>query len=402
MSTYNLHTKYNNYTAEDLLKDESFINHSLYPDEKSEKYWKKLLDEDILNRQEYELACFYIDSVQVQEEMIEDEEIIDLWGNIEVANKRNLKAKRKLFYIISSVAAGILCLTILSISRFFQSSDLTTLAMTKIEDVKAPDMDVTDIRLILSDEEAISFEEKEVKIAYNQEGIEINEKETALKNQRNEITDTPVFNQLIVPKGKRSTLTFNDGSKIWVNAGSRVVYPAKFETDQREIYIDGEAYLEVVPDAARPFIVKSKTIQIEVLGTSFNVTAYEADSTQSVVSVNGSVKVNAGSFGEHLLSPSEMLACSANGPEIKKVNTADFVSWKTGVYQFRSEPLGNILKRLSRYYGKDIVFTSAISDFKCSGKLDLRDELEEVMKNISGTAPVKYELSGDTYIVSNL
>ncbi len=83
------------------------------------------------------------------------------------------------------------------------------------------------------------------------------------------------FNQLIVPNGKRSTLALEDGTKMWINAGSRVIYPNKFKKNKREIYVDGEVYMEVARDEERPFVVKTNMLDVQVLGTSFNVMAYK-------------------------------------------------------------------------------------------------------------------------------
>lgn len=77
---------------------------------------------------------------------------------------------------------------------------------------------------------------------------------------------------MVIPRGKRSVLTFSDGSKVWVNAGTRVIYPTEFEKDKREIYVDGEIYIEVARDEERPFYVRTKDMNVRVLGTKFNVT----------------------------------------------------------------------------------------------------------------------------------
>ena len=90
----------------------------------------------------------------------------------------------------------------------------------------------------------------------------------------------------------RSSLTFSDGTKIWVNSGSKVIYPVSFEKKKREIYVEGEVYLDVTHDTSWPFVVRTQQVDVKVLGTSFNVSAYKDDSNMQVTLVEGKVEVN--------------------------------------------------------------------------------------------------------------
>lgn len=138
-----------------------------------------------------------------------------------------------------------------------------------------------------------------------------------------------------------------------------------------------------------------------MLGTSFNVTAYEKDTLQSVVIVSGSVKVNTGGKQKAILSPNDMLTFSEDRQQIKKVNVDDYISWRLGIYQYNSENLGAILTRLSRYYGQEIECSMQASRFKCSGKLDLKDDLLTVLNGITQTVPVKCNIDNGKYMITN-
>lgn len=105
--------------------------------------------------------------------------------------------------------------------------------------------------LILAEDKVVSLKEKETTITYDSVAIKANEENISKK-------ELAVYNQLVIPRGKRSVLTFSDGSKVWVNAGTRVIYPTEFEKDKREIYVDGEIYIEVARDEERPFYVRTK------------------------------------------------------------------------------------------------------------------------------------------------
>lgn len=240
-------------------------------------------------------------------------------------------------------------------------------------------------RLILSDKKIVELQQKEALIKYDSTKIEIDEKNTISKQE------SSAYNQLITPYGKRSTIIFSDGSKAWVNSGTRLIYPAEFKKDEREIYVDGEIYIEVAKDKERPFIVKSNSLNIKVLGTKFNLSAYSSDIQQRVVLVSGSVEVlpRNNDTKEATLVPRQMYTVSGNKAQIEYTDTSKHISWIDGFYYFDSMKLGDILNRLSRYYQKDILFDKNIAEFKCSGKLDMQDDLGDVLNGLTHTVPIK-------------
>ncbi len=241
-------------------------------------------------------------------------------------------------------------------------------------------------------------------IIYAKDGITINnQKKEILANKESEKKQTN-YNQLIIPLGRRSIFTFSEGTRMWVNAGSRVVYPSTFDKEKREIYVDGEVYLDVTHNETCPFIVKIKDYNIKVLGTSFNITAYEKDNHASVILESGSVQINSNNSDnkkETFLSPNENVHCRSGTPLVRKVNTYDYTSWRDGIYQYNNENLGAILIRLSRYYGTKIEYNESVSVLKCSGKLELKEELSQVLNGIAKTAPIKCHFENNKYIVTN-
>lgn len=394
--------KYKGCSVEDLLQDDFLISSINNPTKETDAFWQEVVDKGMIDSHDFELASYFVKSVQVQPEIISKDDIYSLWEDIEVKNKINLRNKRKRFNIYFSTVAGIAALLAIAFILFNQLPDVEPeLQVYNIEEVKAPDAPVTDIQLIFSDNEAVSLEGEEADITYNEAGIAINNKEAKYKNESKDAGRQVVYNQLIVPNGKRSMLTFAEGSRIWVNAGTRVVYPVVFEKNKREIYVDGEAFLEVSRNEDCPFIVKTKELDVEVLGTSFNIMAYEKDTIQNIVLVDGSVKVKADRVKEVVLVPNEMYSLANGAPAIRTVDVDDYISWKKGLYQYKSEQLGVLLQRLSRYYGEEITCSPKASLLKCSGKLDLKDELSKVLNAISQTAPVSWEYKDDKYLITN-
>lgn len=202
---------------------------------------------------------------------------------------------------------------------------------------------------------------------------------------------TAVFHQLLVPAGKRSSITFSEGTKIWVNANSRVVYPAEFEKEKREIYVEGEVFLEVAENVDRPFYVRTQEFEVRVLGTSFGIRAYEDEMEQGVVLVSGKVNVKTKDRQETVLTPNDRYVLQNGKPVVKLVDVYEYISWKDGVLCFERSCIGDILTRLEKYYGVEIDYTSEVKGISCSGKLELKNDLKEVLESLTKTAPIRYE-----------
>ena len=197
---------------------------------------------------------------------------------------------------------------------------------------------------------------------------------------------------MIVPSAKRSFLELADGSKIWVNANTRVVYPITFDNKKREIYVDGEIYIEVFPEEKRPFIVKSKKMDVRVLGTKFNVSTYESNEGASVVLVSGKVNVRTDNQAESLLTPADRLSYEKGTVDIRKVNVENYISWKEGFYTFDNECFSVVLDKLSNYYGKKIRYNSEVETLRCSGSLNLDEDMVKVLTGLESTMPVVFTI----------
>jgi len=252
----------------------------------------------------------------------------------------------------------------------------------------------SDIQLILSEQKTVVLQGKEAVVTYDSASIHTG----AEKISKNEIAS---YNSLMVPYGKSSVLTLHDGTKIWINAGTRLVYPVEFETNKREIYVNGEIFLDVAHDAKRPFIVHTNDLRIQVMGTRFNVQAYASDDQSRIALESGSVKIISETADDVTLKPNTMYEQDKSGhSSVKDIDIGKYTSWIHGLYMYESERLDVILKRLTRYYGTEIVFDASVSEIRCTGKLDLKENLDDVLATISVAALVEYVKDGERYIVS--
>lgn len=150
-----------------------------------------------------------------------------------------------------------------------------------------------------------------------------------------------VHNRLIIPRGKTYRLVLEDGTKVWLNSETELSYPSRFAGTKREVKLLGEAFFEVTPDKERPFYVKANGMDIRVLGTSFNVSAYQDSESTSTTLVEGSVAVSTTNGAERTITPSERLAYNKKSHQlsVEKVDTELYTSWINGVYILNSATL---------------------------------------------------------------
>ncbi len=166
-----------------------------------------------------------------------------------------------------------------------------------------------------------------------------------------------INNTLRTLHGMECHVTLSDGTKIHLNAESRLTYPVCFSSENRTVQIEGEAYFDVAPDKEHPFIVKTPNISIQVTGTSFNVRAYADEPTESTTLISGSVKI-ASNKGEFELTPNQHFVYEKTSKEgtINNVNTELYTSWESGSFIFMNVPMENVMSYLSKWYGFNYSF----------------------------------------------
>lgn len=330
-------------------------------------------------------------SLVKKHERVTEKDIQDSWENVEKLSSVDSMVKRKkktLRYLITciSVAASIAILFVIS-SHYHEVQDDSSF-LTELEKNVAPIDSLNQIYLVLSENHQIELDNEAV-VNYNKEGsITVNNQSSEVKENLG--TNRSNLNHIIVPKGKRTHITLSDGTKMYVNAASRVIYPSVFNSDKREIAVEGEVFLEVAHNPEVPFIVKTKRLDVTVLGTVFNVTAYEENDI-SVILVNGRVEVNSTANEKMLLKPSQM-ANLKSGIMIKEdVDVTKYICWKDNIMLLEKDNVSKVLDNLSRYYGVPVWYDKHIADRKLSGKLDLCESIDQVIDIIKVSASLNVE-----------
>lgn len=215
-----------------------------------------------------------------------------------------------------------------------------------------------------------------------------------------------IYNYLTVPRGGQFYVVLADGTKVWLNSESQLKYPIRFldgETRQVEL-VYGEAYFEVASSSENngtKFIVVNKSQEVAVFGTAFNIKAYKDETDIYTTLVEGKVSIVYDGKKQNLIpSYQSILNVLSSEVTVTKVDVSSEVSWKNGVFSFRSKPLHEIMKVISRWYDIDVVFENkALEHLKFRGELYKTQNINEIMTIMKSTTINSYEIIDRTIII---
>lgn len=213
------------------------------------------------------------------------------------------------------------------------------------------------------------------------------------------------YNEIVVPSGKVFELTLSDGTHVWLNAGTKFKYPQYFVSslNKRVVELEGEAFFDVTENKEKPFIVKTLDINVKVLGTKFNVSAYKEDAEVKTVLVEGSVNVldSKDSNNNQIIAPNQLISFDkkTNHLNTSNVNVDSYVSWIYNKLLFVNEPFEDIIKKIERSYGVRIYNENKdLNAMRFYGEFDI-EEVDDVFKTFSTSVPFKYRIKEDTIII---
>lgn len=211
-----------------------------------------------------------------------------------------------------------------------------------------------------------------------------------------------VYNTVTTPKGRQFQLVLPDGTHVWLNAGSSIRYPTAFAANERKVSITGEAYFEVTGNALSPFRVSTKEHdEVQVLGTSFNISAYEDDNDSKTTLLEGAIRVSANQKSL-LLQPGQQAKIDRNkngdlqliaNPDLGKV-----IAWKNGYFNFENTNLKDAMRELARWYDLEVVYEGEAPDIEFVGKISRSLSLKSALKVLE-RAGVHFRLEGRKLVV---
>ncbi|WP_341838109.1 FecR domain-containing protein [Chitinophaga pollutisoli] len=262
--------------------------------------------------------------------------------------------------------------------------------------------------LTMGDNSVVKLDEQSEGVFAREDGAVIR------KNKNGEITythdgtaSTGVFNTITTPRGGQYRLILADGTKVWLNAASWLKFPAVFQGANRSVEVYGEVYFEVAKDMKRPFVVKSRNQEVEVLGTHFNMNTYEDEPFDKTTLLEGSIKISSLGADGHvhatqILTPSQIAAIEKGSSSIR-VTAADVeeaVAWKNGYFKFHKTDLKSFMRQVSRWYNLEVVYQGNFDQDLFSGKINRTDSVSGVLK-ILQLSNINAMIKGRTIIISN-
>ncbi|SMC70705.1 FecR family protein [Pedobacter nyackensis] len=208
------------------------------------------------------------------------------------------------------------------------------------------------------------------------------------------------------PRGGQYQFILPDGSKVWLNAASKLKFPSTFSgAANRKVELSGEAYFEISKDKKHPFIVISRGQEVEVLGTHFNINGYNDEGGTKTTVLEGSVRVtlvdsrNVGRSNVTLKLNQQAVLTGYEHLAVKEVDAAEIASWKNGKFIFNSEALGSIMKQAERWYNVVAVFQDDIKDLKLTGAISRYENISGLLKTLEATGEVNFKIEGNRILI---
>jgi len=394
--------KYIKYSVEDFAQDLNFIkwvNHGI-----GQKDWVNFVRENPYLAKDIETAKQIVNALGYGSNDLEEGEVYESYMKIESLftehHKHKLTFSFKQFMKYAAFLALILSIGVaIPYLYFYRNSDKYTVIANSITTNN-------ETRLILSGRGEILLKQKLSDIRFNAADNQIEVGNDSIISSSN--LDKNAMAQVIIPYGKRSNILLSDGTKVWLNAGSKLIFPQKFSGKERKVFLKGEAYFDVFKNKETPFIVSTDKMNVSVHGTQFNVRDNDSDNELEVVLVEGAVSLKETSMmnmlsSEIKLKPNQKAVYSKTDEKTSiesNVDVAKYISWKEGLLEFDKENILSVFKKLSKFYNISFVAQSSVElNNKISGKLDLKESLQDVLNVISDVAPVSFRIEHDKVFV---
>ena len=311
-------------------------------------------------------------------------------GRKELEEKIRDKKRKRLFRLATKYAAVVAILVGCSIFYYQTNREKDAESVIAVSQAKEVMLELEDGRRVVLNQQEEKTANKEF---LQQRGIQ--ESNSVLAYQT--VQDSPTaIHALRIPRGKKYQIILADGTKVWLNSSSVLKYPVAFDGNTRLVSLEGEAYFEVARDESKPFIVDTKGMDVKVLGTEFNVKAYDNEDHTETTLVSGRVEVYRENSNA-VLTPGQQAVSrrDANTISVKSVNVAPYIAWKDDVFVFENMPLEEICRQLERWYDTDFLFMDMGSrQVRLNGTIKRQTPMNEVMEIIGKTKTIKYEING--------
>ena len=382
------------------IENKNFIHWVFEPDEEMEAWWSRFENDHPEEKRNLWLARNVLLKFRTTNKKLSEDEKIILFSRVlrQIEEKQRKGKSRRLITGLLKYAAVALVFFSIGALIFYKQNQFDPQFLAQKLSEPVPE---SVARLIRANGQHIVLKENKSILHYNSNGKLIVNNDT-IKSEISKLAMKSAMNQLIIPYGKTSEIFLSDGTKVFINAGSRLVYPENFTGKTREVFLVGEAYFEVKKDPAHPFIVQVRDLSVKVLGTHFNISAYPGDNVIETVLAEGKVrmeKINSGFFDKATeLFTNQMASFDVNTKEtrVRTVIAENYTIWTAGILKFESADLNRITKKLERYYNIRFKYVEPLlGGLRITGKMELKEDRDEICDRIAQVASVKIEKKGD-------
>lgn len=377
------------------FEDKRFVRWVYHSDPETNRYWEKYLLDHPDERERIEMTRWILTQLKSKEGQADQQKICELLADVirKLDSRKKITRTRQIWISCAKYAA--VALVFLTIGIIWKSlPDQPDLSKLGDQLIERSHYNGNDAYIIFSDGESIAMREKESNVEYKRNGQIIINKDDTIRIKSG--SKAPEINQLIVPYGKNSSIQLPDGTTVFLNSGSKLIYPSFFKGKTREVFLAGEGFFEVFHNPQMPFSVKTGELSVKALGTSFNVSAYPADKITEVVLVEGMVGLRESGFKlmnkQQILQPDQLAFFDRKTKQItvKDVNVENYVTWCRGYLNFESTDLSKIIVKLERYYDIHMKLQDPLlGSKKISGKLKLKEDKDNVLNVLASTASVE-------------
>lgn len=385
--------KYSKFSTVDFATDPEFIKWILTPTTASCAYWTEIIKKYPEQKKTIDEAIFIVQSLQAKEDAIPADQTNQLWnkivqGQLADNKKRNLSWLQWAAVIVILIGIGSVVW-----ENYFNGYG--------VEIPQAEIIGSNNGQVILADGSVESIENKSSEIEVTSSG-KIMVEDRILETEKTK-TSQQKLNHVVMPYGRQARLQLPDGSTVYINSGSKFSFPTQFTGNKREVYIAGEAFFQVKPNAQKPFVVLSQDIEVIVTGTEFNISAYADDDFSQTVLVSGEVSVRKNNLISRKVkvNPGESAMYKKESDQIliQNVDTRQYTSWIDGYIICKKESIVEITRKLERYYNCKIEIGLHMSEITFSGKLDLQEDIEKALETISYASSLQIEKVKNVYVV---
>ncbi|WP_316815622.1 FecR family protein [Pedobacter nyackensis] len=384
---------------------QKYLNQSCSPDEmtqlldyfamsESDEDTLGQLVEEVLNRQE--TSAVDVETGQRLKICLEN-----------IMENRVMPSKRKVWlkpiYVKWTVAATLFmaACTIFYFTQIFKPNTVGHNAVTQASLKPGTDK----AQLTLADGSVIDLEQAANGKLENKEGIAVTKtadgKLVYDTQQEVPVGGEVTYNTVVTPRGGQYKIILSDGSSIWLNAASSLRFPTSFVGAERRVELSGEGYFEIKKNARQPFVVASGEQEVTVLGTHFNINAYNDNNLIKTTLLEGAVKISKGKQS-YVLAPGQQASLDNSHNVISIANNVDIdavVAWKHGRFSFDETNIKDVMQQVTRWYDVDVLYKGDFSNVELTGNISRGEDAEQVLKLLKGTKQIDFIINGRTITV---